>query len=69
MALTEKNEIYLIVVKKPPSTTTTNVRDLSDMGLTPWSGRSPGGQHGNLFQYSFLENPMDRGAHWATVQL
>ena len=26
------------------------------------SGRSPGGGNGNPFQYSCLENPMDRGA-------
>ena len=32
-----------------------------------WSGRSPGGENGNPFQYSCLENPMDRGAQWATV--
>ena len=25
------------------------------------------GGHDNLFQYSCLENPMDRGAIWATV--
>ena len=31
------------------------------------SGRSPGGGQGNPLQYSFLENPMDRGAWWATV--
>ena len=31
------------------------------------SGRSPGGGHGNPLQYSCLENPMDRGAWWATV--
>ena len=30
-------------------------------------GRSPGGGNGNPFQYSHLENPMDRGAWWATV--
>ena len=30
-------------------------------------GRSPGGEHGNSLQYSCLENPMDRGAWWATV--
>ena len=33
-------------------------------GFSPWSagvGRSPGGGHGNPFQYSCLENPMDRG--------
>ena len=35
--------------------------------LTPGSGRSPGEGNGNLLQYSSLENPMDRGAWWATV--
>ena len=30
-------------------------------------GRSPGRGHGNPLQYSRLENPMDRGAWWATV--
>ena len=29
--------------------------------------RSTGGGHGNPLQYSCLENPMDRGAWWATV--
>ena len=38
-----------------------------DLGSTPGSGRSPGGGHGNPLQYSCLENPMDRGAWWATV--
>ena len=33
----------------------------------PCLGRSPGGGHGNLLQYSCLENPMDRGTGWATV--
>ena len=28
---------------------------------------SPGEGHGNPLQYSCLENPMDRGAWWATV--
>ena len=37
------------------------------MGLIPGLGRSPGGGHGNPLQYSCLENPMDRGAWWATV--
>ena len=35
-------------------------------GFDPWLGRSPGGGHGNPFQYSCLENPMDRGA-WRSV--
>ena len=30
-------------------------------------GRSPGGGHGNPLQDSYLENPMDREAWWATV--
>ena len=38
-----------------------------DSGLISGSGRSLGGGHGNPFQYSCLENPMDRGAWWATV--
>ena len=41
--------------------------DLEDPGLIPWSGRSPGEGNGNPLQYSCLENPMDRGAWWATV--
>ena len=44
-----------------------NAGDIRDMGLTPGSGRSPGGGHGNPLQYSCLENPMDRGVWWATV--
>ena len=39
-----------------------------DPGLIPGSGRSPGEGNGYPLQYSCLENPMDRGAWWATVQ-
>ena len=38
-----------------------------DTGLIPGSGRSPGRGNGNPLKYSFLENPMDRGAWRATV--
>ena len=38
-----------------------------DTSSIPGSGRSPGEGNGNPFQYSYLENPMDRGAWWATV--
>ena len=38
-----------------------------DPGLIPRSGRFPGDGNGNPLQYSCLENPMDRGAWWATV--
>ena len=34
---------------------------------TPGLGRSPGERNGNPLQYSFLENPMGRGAWQATV--
>ena len=44
-----------------------NAGDIKDVGLIPGSGRSPGGGHGMSLQYSCLENPMDRGAWWATV--
>ena len=41
--------------------------DIRDKGSIPGLGRFPGGGHGNLLQYSCLENPMDRGAWWAVV--
>ena len=36
------------------------------MGSIPGLGRSPGGGHGSSLQCSCLENPMHRGAWWAT---
>ena len=41
--------------------------DARDTGLITGSKRSPGGGNGNSLQYSCLENPMERGAWWATV--
>ena len=41
-----------------------NEGDLGDTGSIPGSGRSPGGGNSNPLQYSYLENPMDRGAWW-----
>ena len=38
-----------------------------DTDLFLASGRSPGEGNGNPFPYSYLGNPMDRGAWWATV--
>ena len=37
------------------------------MGSVPGLGSSPGEGNDNPLQYSYLENPMDRGAWWATV--
>ena len=36
-------------------------------GFDPWVWKIPRGGNGNPLQYSCLENPMDRGAWWATV--
>ena len=36
--------------------------NVGDLGSIPGSGRSPGEGDGNPFQYSCLENSMDRGA-------
>ena len=41
--------------------------NVGDPGSIPGLGRFPGGEKGNPLQYSCLENPMDRGALWATV--
>ena len=38
-----------------------------DVNSVPGLGRSSGEGNGNPLQYSCLENPMDRGAWWATV--
>ena len=43
------------------------IQETWDVGLIPESGRSPGRGHGNPFQYSCLENPMDRGTWQARV--
>ena len=51
------------MVKHPP----VNAGDIRDVGLISGSGRSPGGGNGNPLQYFGLENPVDRGAWWATV--
>ena len=50
------------LVKNPPANAG-DAREVSVLGL----GRSPGEGNGNLLQYSCLENPMERGAWWATV--
>ena len=46
------------VVKNPP----VNTGDTRDPGSIPGSGRSPREGNGNPLQYSYLGNPMERGA-------
>ena len=53
----------VLVIKNLPA----NAGDVRDVGSIPRLGRSPGGGHGNPFQYSGLENLMDRRAWWAAV--
>ena len=48
------------MIKNPPA-------NAGDIGSIPGLGGSPGGGNDNMFQYSCLGNPMDRGAWWATV--
>ena len=46
------------VVKSPPA----SAGDTGDTGSIPELGRTPGRVNGNLLQYYYLENSMDRGA-------
>ena len=41
--------------------------DAREADPIPGWGKSPGGGNGNPLQYSYLGNPMDRGAQQATV--
>ena len=52
----------VLVVKNPPAI----AGDARDVGLLPGSGESPEVESDNLLQYSWLENPMDRGIWQAT---
>ena len=53
------SQVALVVKNLPASA--------GDMNSIPGLGRSPRGGNGNPLQYSCLENPMGRGAWWATV--
>jgi len=52
-----------LLVKNPPA----DAGDTRDADSIPGLGRSSGEGRGNPRQYSCLENPMDKGAWWATV--
>ena len=53
----------MLVVKNLPA----KAGDIKDTGSIPRLGVHPGGGNSNSLQYSFLGNPMDRGAWQATV--
>ena len=52
-----------LAVKNLPA----NAGGIRDVASVPGSGRFPEEGHGNPLQYSCVENPLDRGAWWATV--
>ena len=50
-------------IKKPPA-----LQEIQELWVPSLTGEDPpGGGHGNPLQYTCLENPVDRGAWWATV--
>ena len=53
----------VLVIKNPPA----NKREARDPGFIPGSGRSLGKGNGNTFQYSCLQNLMNRGSWRVTV--
>ena len=66
--LTQNYQISASLVGFPGGSVVKNLpANAGDAGSIPGSGSSPGEGHGNPLQYSCLENPMDRGAWWATV--
>ena len=62
LAVLQASQVALEVKNSPA-----NEGDIRDVGLTPGSGSSPRGGHGNPLQYSYMENPMDRGIFRSTV--
>ena len=59
--------IYIYIYMEIPGGPSGKEPSCQCRGHETGSGRSPGGGHGNLFQYSCLENLMDRGAWQAIV--
>ena len=53
----------VLVVKNP----LTNARNIRNMGSVPRLGRSSVEGNSNPLQYSYPENPMERGAFWVAI--
>ena len=66
--LTDLRKINAIMMGFPGgSEVKASACNTEDLDSIPGLGRFPGERNGNPLQYSCLENPMDRGAWWATV--
>ena len=50
-------------VKNPPA----NSGAVGDAGSNPWVGKIPWRKKWQPLQYSYQENPIDKGAWWATI--
>ena len=63
MIMDRASQVVLVLKNLPAK-----AGDIGDTCSVLGAGRSPGEGHGNPLQYSCLENPVDRGAWWATVR-
>ena len=61
------SSLVALIIKLPQDRLTEFACSAGDLGSIPGLGRSPGEGNGKQFQYTYLENPMDRGAWWAAV--
>ena len=62
----ENREVIFVTKTSLVAQTVKRLPNAGDLDSIPGSKRSPGEGNGNPLQYSCLENPMDRGAWWAT---
>ena len=67
--MTKEIMYYLIGMGGVPggSAAKTLPANVGDSSSVPGLVRFPGGGNGNPFHYSYLDNPKERGAWWATV--
>ena len=63
----KKKNLYMSISSFPGGSVLRNLLSANAGDMTSGSERSPGEENGNPLWYSCLENPMDRGVWWATV--
>ena len=59
--------LQVLIVIAGSSDSKESAQNVGDLYSIPGLGRPPRGGYGNPLQYSCLENPMDKGAWWATA--